>query len=79
MRMTLKSSVGIIVNNKDLIKRLSNESKKNLLSEIEKSSDSPSKNYEKVLRNPNFNIFYNAPCLVYIVGSKDILIVLQPF
>jgi nitroreductase len=23
------------------------------------------------LRNPEFNVFYNAPCLVYIVGSKQ--------
>ena len=60
----------IIVNNKDLIKRISDESKKVLLAEIENSSDSPSRNYETVLRNPEFNIFYNAPCLVYIIGSK---------
>ena len=61
----------IIVNNRDLIKKLSDESKKNLLSYIEKSSDSPSKKYEAALRNPEFNVFYNAPCLVYIVGSKQ--------
>jgi nitroreductase len=23
------------------------------------------------MRNPDFNVFYNAPCLVYIVGSKQ--------
>jgi nitroreductase len=62
----------IIVNNKDVIKRLSDESKKNLIFNIEQSSDSPSKKYEAALRNPAFNVFYNAPCLVYIVGYKDI-------
>jgi nitroreductase len=62
----------IIINNKDLIKRLSDESKKNLLSYIEKSPSSPSKKYEAALRNPDFNVFYNAPCLVYIVASKEI-------
>jgi nitroreductase len=61
----------IIVTSRDLIKRLSDESKKNLLSYIEKSSDSPSKKYEAALRNPEFNVFYNAPCLVYIVGPKQ--------
>ena len=62
----------IIVNNKDLIKRLSDESKKNILSHIEKNPDSPTKKYEAALRNPAFNVFYNAPCLVFIVGSKHI-------
>jgi len=62
----------IIVNDKDLIKSLSDESKKNILSYIEKNPDSPSKKYETALRNPAFNVFYNAPCLVFIVGSKQI-------
>ena len=62
----------IIVNDKDLIKSLSDESKKNILSYIEKNPDSPSKKYETGLRNPAFNVFYNAPCLVFIVGPKQI-------
>ena len=62
----------IIINNKDLIKSLSDESKKNLISYIEKNPDSPTKNYETALRNPGFNVFYNAPCLVFIVGSKPV-------
>jgi nitroreductase len=62
----------IIVNNMDLIKRLSDESKSNLLSEIENNPDSSSKTYEAALRNPDFNVFYNAPCLVFIVGSKKV-------
>jgi nitroreductase len=60
----------IIVNNKDFIKKLSDESKKNLLSYIEGNPDAPTKKYESALRNPDFNVFYNAPSLVYIVGSK---------
>lgn len=62
----------IIINNKDLIKRLSDESKKNLISDIEQNPDSPTKKYETALRNPGFNVFYNAPSLVFIVGSKQI-------
>ena len=61
----------IIVNNKDLIKKLSDESKRNLLSYIEKNSETANKKYEAALRNPDFNVFYNAPCLVFIVGSKE--------
>ena len=62
----------LIVNNRDLIKRLSDNSKENLLSLIEKNPESPGKKYEEALRNPGFNIFYNAPCLVYIAGQKTV-------
>jgi nitroreductase len=62
----------IIVNNKAWIKKLSDESKKNLLKGIEKNPDSPMKKYESTLRNKDFNVFYNAPCLVYIGCSKGI-------
>ena len=61
----------IVVNNKDLIKRLSDESKQNILAFIEQNPESTSKKYEAAMRNPDFNVFYNAPCLVYIVGSKQ--------
>ena len=62
----------IIVNNKATIKKLSNDSKKNLISDIEKNPASPIKKYEAALRDPEFNVFYNAPCLVFIVGPKNI-------
>src|SRR5210317_799194 len=62
----------IIVNDKDLIKSLSDDSKKNILSYIEKNPDSPTKKYEAALRSPEFNVFYNAHSLVFIVGSKQI-------
>ena len=62
----------IIVNNKAWIKKLSDESKINLLKGIEKNPDSPMKKYESTLRNKDFNVFYNAPCLVYIGCSKGI-------
>jgi len=39
---------------------------------IEMNPDAPIKRYESALRNPDFNVFYNAPCLVLIVGSKQI-------
>jgi nitroreductase len=60
----------IIIQNRDFIKKLSDESKKNFLSDLARDPDSPLKKYESNLRNENFNIFYNAPCLVYIIGPK---------
>ena len=62
----------IVVNNNDWIKKLSDESKKNLLASIKKNPDSPMKKYESALSNKDFNVFYNAPCLVYIGCSKEI-------
>ena len=63
----------IIITNKDVIKRLSDESKRNLLQDLERNPASPSSNYEAVLRDKHFNVFYNAPCLVFIVGPKELL------
>ena len=60
----------IVVSNKDLIKRLSDESKKNILALIEQSPDTANKKYEAAMRNPDFNVFYNAPNLIYIIGPK---------
>ena len=62
----------VIVNNRELIKRLSDESKRNLVSYIERNPEAPVKKYEDVLRNKHFNVFYNAPCLIYILGLKEI-------
>ena len=61
----------IVIQNRDWIRRLSEESKKNILSQIEKDPNSPLKKYEAALRDRDFNVFYNAPCLVYIAGPRD--------
>jgi len=62
----------IIITEKGLIRRLSDECKKNLLADLERNPDAPSRRYEAILRDPNFNVFYNAPCLVYIAGSNEV-------
>ncbi|MFH1135837.1 MAG: nitroreductase family protein [Pseudomonadota bacterium] len=62
----------IVIRSRDLIKRLSDESKANLLTLIEEKPDAPIKKYETILRNKDFNVFYNAPCLVYIVGPRAV-------
>ena len=62
----------IIISDRALIKRLSDESKRNLVSYIETNPDAPVRKYEDALRNKYFNVFYNAPCLIYILGLKEI-------
>jgi nitroreductase len=62
----------IVITNKGLIKRLSDESKKNILHELEDNPQSTLMNYKAILEHPEFNVFYNAPCVVYIAGLKGI-------
>ena len=62
----------IIISDRHVIKALSDESKKNLVSCLDKNPNAPIKKYESTLRDPDFNVFYNAPCLVYIVGPKQL-------
>ena len=61
----------IIINARTLIKRLSDESKKNLLAYLSENPDAPIKKHKTVLGDKDFNVFYNAPCLVYFIGSKE--------
>jgi nitroreductase len=62
----------IIIRDRDFMKKLSDESKKTLLSYLDKDPESPLKQYEPRLRDEQFNVFYNAPCLVYVVGPKEV-------
>jgi nitroreductase len=62
----------IIIRNRDYMKKLSDESKKTLLSDLERNPESPLKQYEPRLRDEQFNVFYNAPCLVYVVGPTEV-------
>lgn len=62
----------VIINNKGWIKKLSDESKQNLLLIIEKDPGSFLNRYERLLRNKDYNVFHNGPCLVYIVCPKSI-------
>ena len=62
----------IIISDRQWMKRLSDESKKNFLAYLERNPEAPIKKYETALRKEDFNIFYNAPCLIYVVGSKDV-------
>lgn len=61
-----------VVNCRETIKRLSAESKANLLKDYEQKKTSMSPEYVELLKNEKFNVFYNAPCVIYIVGSKAV-------
>ena len=62
----------VIVNCKETINRLSDESKANLLQDFSQKKTSLSPEYVDLLKNDKFNVFYNAPCVIYIVGSKAV-------
>ncbi|MBN2061465.1 MAG: nitroreductase family protein [Deltaproteobacteria bacterium] len=61
----------IVIMERDLIRRLSDESKKNTLEQIMEESDSPRKGLISSLKDEEFNVYYNAPCLVFIAGIKS--------
>lgn len=62
----------IIVNDRSLMKRISDEAKSNILKRVEINPNDYAKRYEKMLKNDNYNIFYNAPSVVFIIGEKKI-------
>ncbi len=61
----------VIVNKKDWIQRISDDSKHNILKDIQANPNSYMSRYKEGLQNEQFNVFYNAPCLIIILGPKD--------
>ncbi len=62
----------IIVNNKEMLSRMSKESKKNILARIAANPNDYAKKYEGMLQNESLNVFYNAPSLVIILGRSNL-------
>lgn len=62
----------IIVNNRDLMNRISNNCKSNILERIAANPNDYAKKYENMLLKDSFNIFYNAPSLVFILGEANL-------
>jgi nitroreductase len=62
----------IIIRDRSLMKRLSDESKKNILLGLDADPAGPLSGYRQILKDPGFNVFYNAPALVYITGLRDV-------
>ena len=59
----------IVITDKALIRKLSEESKKNTLEQILNEPASHRRGLIPSLRDEAFNVYYNAPCLVYITGA----------
>ncbi len=62
----------VVVQCRKTIKALSDESKANLLYDHAEKKIKLAPDYVTFLQNENFNVFYNAPCLIYIVGAKSV-------
>jgi len=62
----------IIVNNREMIDRISDECKKSMLERIAANPNDYAKKYEKMLSNEAFHIFYHAPAVIYILGDAGI-------
>ena len=61
----------VIIHDKRMLRRISDECKRNILIEIESDPEAYMSRYRGVMANGEHNIFYNAPCLVLVVGPKD--------
>jgi nitroreductase len=61
-----------IINCKKTIKALSDESKANLLDDFAKNKAALNPGYVEMLKNENFNVFYNAPSLICVIGSTAV-------
>lgn len=60
-----------IVNDRSTIKKISDESKKNILERICNNPLDYAKKYKGILTKESYNVFYNAPSVVFIYGDKD--------
>jgi nitroreductase len=58
----------VVITDKDLMKEISDSCKRKMLKTLEADPNNYLKRYEASLRNMVLNIFYNAPCLIYIVA-----------
>ncbi|MHB8137746.1 MAG: nitroreductase family protein [Smithellaceae bacterium] len=60
----------VVVQCRKTIKALSDDSKANLLRDNDEKKIKLNPDYVKFLQNEHFNVFYNARCVIYIVGAK---------
>jgi len=67
----------IVVNDKDYIGKISDANIKGFLADLDANPNSPWKGYEAQFRKEGFNVFFNAPCLVYIVGTAKMQTIVQ--
>ena len=62
----------ILVSNPELMKDISNDCKAFLLDRIAANPDDYAKKYRPLLSKEDYNIFYNAPALIFIIGTTEL-------
>ncbi len=62
----------IIINDRIAMKNISEEAKSNILNWIESNPNDNVKKYETLLKNKEYNIFYNASTVVLIIGDTNL-------
>lgn len=62
----------VIITRKAMLKTISDEGKKNILARIASNPNDYAKKYQGMLQKESFNVFYNAPCLVMILGDSHL-------
>ena len=62
----------IIIRNREMINRISSEGKANILRRIENNPGDYAERYKKMLLNEKFNVFYNSPAVIMIIGKSDL-------
>ena len=62
----------IVIIDREMMRELSDESKKNLLEDMKILKSPMLRLYRPILKDEKFNVFYNAPCLIYITGPRDV-------
>jgi len=62
----------IVVTDREMMDRISIDSKKSLLERIASNPGDYAQRYEKMLQKEAFHIFYHAPAVIFIVGDKGL-------
>jgi len=62
----------VVVQNREWLRRLSDHSKACLLARVEADPEHFARRYESYLRDPDFNVFYDAPCLILVTCPKEL-------
>lgn len=61
-----------VVQCRKAIKNLSDESKANLLGDHRDGKIALNPEYVNLMKDESFNVFYNAPCVIFVAGPKSV-------
>lgn len=61
----------VVIRDKDIMKQMSTHCKPKLLKQLEGVNIDAAAQFKKMLRSEEFDIFYNAPVLIIVLGNKN--------